>query len=107
MVSQRKKGSKKGLDVEEGVAEYTECLWGGVFAPDRLVKLVFKRENGVTLGVHLIGAGACELVHYAMNLVEQEVTTFALIYILFTAVTYHELFKEAALDRNSKLAYGA
>jgi len=103
----KEEGLKKGLDVEEGVAKYTECLRGRVFAPDGLVKLVFKRENGVILGVHLIGADACELVHYGMDLVEQQVTIFALISTLFTAVTYHELFKEAALDGNSKLAYGA
>eukprot|EP00747_Dinoflagellata_sp_TGD_P127162 gnl/TRDRNA2_/TRDRNA2_174371_c0_seq30.p1 gnl/TRDRNA2_/TRDRNA2_174371_c0~~gnl/TRDRNA2_/TRDRNA2_174371_c0_seq30.p1 ORF type:complete len:534 (+),score=128.57 gnl/TRDRNA2_/TRDRNA2_174371_c0_seq30:39-1604(+) len=98
---------KKGLRVEEGIAKYTSCLRGRVFAPDGLVKLVFKQEDGVIVGVHLIGADACELVHYGMDLVDQKVTIFALISTLFTAVTYHELFKEAALNGNSKLAFGA
>eukprot|EP00747_Dinoflagellata_sp_TGD_P127156 gnl/TRDRNA2_/TRDRNA2_174371_c0_seq25.p1 gnl/TRDRNA2_/TRDRNA2_174371_c0~~gnl/TRDRNA2_/TRDRNA2_174371_c0_seq25.p1 ORF type:complete len:533 (+),score=113.94 gnl/TRDRNA2_/TRDRNA2_174371_c0_seq25:34-1599(+) len=98
---------KKGLEVEEGVAKYTACLRGRVFSPDGLVKLVFKETDGVIVGVHLIGADACELVHYGMDLVDQKVTIFALISTLFTAVTYHELFKEAALNGNSKLAFGA
>jgi Ca2+-binding EF-hand superfamily protein len=98
---------KKGLDVDEGVAPYTACLRGRVFSPDGLVKLVFTKDDGVIVGVHLIGADACELVHYGMDLVREKVSIFTLITTLFTAVTYHELFKEAALDGNSKLAFGA
>lgn len=98
---------KKGLDVEEGVANYSACLRGRVFHPEGLLKLVFKKADGVIVGVHMIGADACELVHYGMDLVEQEVTIYALISTLFTAVTYHELFKEAALNGNSKVAFGA
>jgi NAD(P) transhydrogenase len=98
---------KEGLDVEEGQAPYNACLRGRVFAPDGLLKLVFQKDDGVIVGVHMIGADACELVHYGMDLVEQKVTIFTLIATLFTAVTYHELFKEAALNGNSKLAFGA
>jgi len=99
--------TKKGLDVLEGVAKYTGCLRGRVFAPDGLVKLVFKTGDGVIVGVHLIGSDACEMVHYGMDLVEQKVSIFELVSTLFTAVTFHELFKEAAIDGNSKLAFGA
>ena len=35
------------------------------------------------------------------------VTIFSLISTLFTAVTFHDLFEEAALDGSSKLAFGA
>merc|ERR1719262_1796641 len=89
------------------MARYTQCLRGRVFAPEGLVKIVFRTGDGRILGVHLIGADACELVHYGMDLVNQKVTIFKLISTLFTAVTYHELFKEAALDGNSKLTFGA
>jgi len=41
-----------------------------------------------------------------MDLVDQEATIFDVIGTLFTAVTFHELFKEAALNGNSKLQYG-
>lgn len=98
---------KNGLEVEEGLASYTACLRGRVFHPEGILKLVFQKEDGVIVGVHMIGADACELVHYGMDLVEQRVTIFSLISKLFTAVTYHELFKEAALDGNTKLTFGA
>jgi NAD(P) transhydrogenase len=98
---------KKGLDVEEGVASYNACLRGRVFSPEGLLKLVFQKSDGVIVGVHMIGSDACELVHYGMDLVEQKVTIYKLISTLFTAVTYHELFKEAALNGNSKVAFGA
>ena len=35
-----------------------------------------------------------------------QVTLFEVINTLFTAVTFHELFKEAALDGNDKLEFG-
>lgn len=98
---------KKGFNVAEGTAKYTQCLRGRVFSPEGLVKLVFRTRDGRILGVHLIGADACEMVHYGMDLVNQKVSIFKLISTLFTAVTYHELFKEAALDGNSKLEFGA
>merc|ERR1719316_1399885 len=37
----REAAQKKGLSVQEGMARYTQCLRGRVFAPEGLVKLVF------------------------------------------------------------------
>merc|ERR1711988_1037022 len=71
-----------------------------------MLKMVFDKETKQILGVHIIGTDACELVHYGMDLVEQKATIFDVISTLFTAVTFHELFKEAALDGNSKLEFG-
>ena len=45
-------------------------------------------------------------VHYGMDLVAKEATLFDVISTLFTAVTYHELFKVAALQGNDKLEFG-
>lgn len=97
---------KAGFDAEEGIAQYDKCLRGRVFAPDGMLKLVFDRESKRILGVHIIGTDACELVHYGMDLVEKQATIFDVIGTLFTAVTFHELFKEAAFDGNSKLEFG-
>merc|ERR1719502_1900696 len=71
-----------------------------------MLKLVFDTDSKKILGVHIIGTDACELVHYGMDLVEKQATIFDVISTLFTAVTFHELFKEAALDANSKLDFG-
>merc|ERR1712087_94423 len=97
---------KEGYDAEVGVASYEDCLRGRVFAPDGMLKLVFDRASARILGVHIIGKDACELVHYGMDLVDKQTTIFEVIDTLFTAVTFHELFKEAALNGNSKLEFG-
>ena len=51
----------------------------------------------------LLGAGtdACELIHYGMELVNVRRSIFDVISTLFTAVTFHELFKFAALVRRN------
>ena len=41
-----------------------------------------------------------------MDLVKNKETIFDVIGTMYTAVTYHELFKEAALDGDDKLEYG-
>ena len=96
----------KGFDAEEGVASYDSCLRGRVFSPDGMLKLVFDKHTHIIIGVHIIGTDACEMVHYGMDLVARKATIFDVINTLFTAVTFHELFKEAALDANSRLEFG-
>lgn len=102
----RDSAESSGLEVEEGIANYDMCWRGRIFAPDGMIKLVFKKNDGVIVGIHVIGADACELVHYGMGLVAQQVSIFSLVSRVFAAVTYHELFKEAAVDGNFKLDFG-
>merc|ERR1712070_344801 len=92
-----------GYDGEEGIASYGDCLRGRVFAPKGLLKLVFDKSNGKIIGVHIIGTDACELIHYGMELINAERTIFDCMNTMFTAVTFHEMFKMAALDGNAKL----
>jgi hypothetical protein len=96
----------KGIDAEEGVAPYTDCLRGRVFSPEGFLKLVFDKADGKILGVHVFGADACELIHFGMELVHSQRTIFDVLSMLFTAVTFHELFKFAAFNGNSKLQFG-
>jgi NAD(P) transhydrogenase len=70
------------------------------------MKLVFRVDDGVILGVHILGDDACEMIHYGMDLVTEEVTIFKVMTTCFTAVTFHELFKEAALAGNNQLEFG-
>ena len=86
--------------------QYTACLRGRVFAPQGFLKLVFDRADGRVLGVHIFGSDACELIHFGMELVNARRSIFDVLSMLFTAVTFHELFKFAALDGNSKLSFG-
>jgi len=102
----RKAAQEQGFEVEEGTTTYSGCLRGRVFAPDGMLKLVFRKDDGVIIGVHILGHDACEMVHYGMALVKEQSTIFELMRTIFTAVTFHDLFKEAAFDGNSKLQFG-
>jgi hypothetical protein len=53
------------------------------------------------LGVHICGDDACELIHYGMELVKGQRTIIELTDSMFSAVTFHEMYKiaaQAALD---------
>jgi NAD(P) transhydrogenase len=93
---------------------YAECLRGLVFSPNGLLKLVFDRPTGRIIGVHICGDDACELIHFGMELVKNQATISKLQLSLFSAVTYHEMYKiaaQAALDeagaRKRRAAAGA
>jgi len=95
-----------GYSVIEGAVGFDQCLRGRVFAPDGLLKIVADSTDGTVLGVHIIGKEAAEMVHYGMALVKEGTSIFEILKTVYTAVTFHELFKEAALDANSKLDFG-
>lgn len=102
----KEQAEKDGFTVVEGSATFDQCLRGRVFAPDGLLKLVCDARDGTVLGVHLIGKEAAEMVHYGMALVKAKTSIFEILGTVYTAVTFHELFKEAALDANSKMDFG-
>merc|ERR1712032_522688 len=95
-----------GYAVVEGSVGFDRCLRGRVFAPDGLLKIVADASDGTVLGVHIIGKEAAEMVHYGMALVKEGTSIFEILKTVYTAVTFHELFKEAALEVNSKLDFG-
>jgi NAD(P) transhydrogenase len=105
---------KMGIDAGEGIALYCECLRGRVFSPNGLLKIVFEKPAGRILGVHICGDDACELIHYGMELVKARRTVVELTESLYSAVTFHEMYKiaaQAALDekgaRQRRAAAGA
>ena len=102
----KEQAEKEGFTVVEGSVKFDACLRGRVFAPDGLLKLVVDANEGTVLGVHIIGKEAAEMVHYGMALVKGETKIFEILSTVYTAVTFHELFKEAAFDANSKLDFG-
>jgi len=86
-----------GIDAGEGVALYSECLRGLVFNPNGLLKLVHdKGDDGRIIGVHICGDDACELIHYGMELVKARRTVGDVTKELYSAVTYHEMYRIAA-----------
>jgi len=102
----KEQAERDGHVVVEGLVGFDQCLRGRVFAPDGLLKLVVDSNDGSVLGVHIIGKEAAEMVHYGMALVKSGTSIFSILRTVYTAVTFHELFKEAAIDANSKLDFG-
>jgi len=85
-----------GIDAGEGISLYAECLRGLVFSPNGLLKLVFQKSNGRVLGVHICGEDACELIHYGMEVVKTQRTVMDVANTLYSAVTFHEMYRIAA-----------
>ena len=83
-------------NVGEGMALYVECLRGRVFNPNGMLKLVYDKDTNRILGVHICGDDACELIHYGMELVKGQRTLQDLLSSLYSAVTYHEMYRIAA-----------
>ena len=86
----------RGIDAGEGMALYAECLRGRVFSPNGLLKLVFEKPSRRIIGVHICGDDACELIHFGMELVKAQRTVTELSQDIFSAVTFHELYRIAA-----------
>ena len=74
-----------GIEAGEGIALYCQCLRGLVFASNGLLKLVFAKETGTILGVHICGNDACEIIHYGMELVKGRKTVESLVNNLYSA----------------------
>jgi len=70
---------------------------GGVCINTGMLKLIFHQQTGLLLGVHIIGEGACELIH-----IGQAVLTFGSISYfadtVFNYPTLAEAYKVAALN---------
>ena len=103
-----------GINAGEAISLYCECLRGRVFSPNGLLKLVYEKPAGRVLGVHICGDDACELIHYGMELVKAKRTIEDLNNSLYSAVTYHEMYRiaaQSALDekgaRKRRAAAGA
>lgn len=92
----KQQAEENGIETGEGVCLYAECLRGRVFSPNGLLKLVFEKASGRVLGVHIVGDDACELIHYGMELVKAKRTITDINCNLYSAVTYHEMYKIAA-----------
>jgi len=97
-----------------GTSSEGEYLRGGAglassrgFTPftGQALKIVATRTAPHTVvGVHIFGEDACELIHLGQTLVQGKRTLTDTLSLIFTAVTYHELFQIAARDALSSIA---
>jgi NAD(P) transhydrogenase len=89
---------------EVGIANYREIARGGIIG-DTIgrLKLLFHRETGAVLGVHIIGDGATELVHIGQAVIALGGTIRYFADHVFNYPTLAECYKVAALAGLNKL----
>jgi len=91
--------SDESIPYDIGIARYREIAKGQIIGDDTgMLKLIFHQQTGQLLGVHIIGEGACELIH-----IGQAVLTFggSISYFADTVFNYPtlaEAYKVAALN---------
>ncbi len=93
-----------GVAYEVGTARFCEIPRGLISGSlDGELKLVFRREDRVLLGVHVLGVGASELIHLGMAIVHAGGTIDELADSVFNHPTLTEAYRVAALDGLNRL----
>jgi len=97
--------TRRDLDYAVGRAMYRDVPRGKIMGAEQgFLKLVFRREDKVVIGVHIVGPLASELIHYGVSLVENEKTLDEVITRVFNYPTLHDLYKYASYDGLGALA---
>ncbi|MFO0701072.1 MAG: Si-specific NAD(P)(+) transhydrogenase [Nitrospira sp.] len=68
-----------------------------------LLKMMFHRESHALLGVHIIGAGATELIHIGQSVLTYGGTVEYFVHNVFNYPTMAECYRTAALDGLNRL----
>jgi len=96
--------TQRKIPYETGVARFREIARGQIAGNDSgMLKLLFHREDRRLLGVHVIGAGATELVHVGQAVLGLEGGLDFFLITVFNYPTMVECYKVAALDTLNKL----
>jgi NAD(P) transhydrogenase len=90
---------EQGVDYVVGRGMFTANprAWIGG-SPEGMVKLVFRRQDRVVLGVHIMTDDAADLIHLGQALVRLQLPLDYLIETTFNAPTFTEAYKTAAYD---------
>ncbi|MBJ7448885.1 MAG: Si-specific NAD(P)(+) transhydrogenase [Parachlamydiales bacterium] len=90
---------KQGINYGIGKAYHSKMSRGKILGAEHgFLKMVYRKDDLVIIGVHIIGHMACELIHYGMTLVEDKKTVRDVIAVVFNYPTLHDLYKYAAYD---------
>lgn len=94
---------QQGIPFEVGIARTGETPRGQIAGSEGLLKLIFRRDTRVIVGVHMIGVAASELIHIGMMLVHTSGTVDHLLSAVFNYPTLSEAYRVAALDGINRL----
>ena len=93
-----------GVPYEVGKARYREIARGQIMGDDiGMLKLLFHSDTHELLGVHIIGEGACELVHVGGAVLSLRGKLDYFLNAVFNYPTLGQCYKIAALDGMSRL----
>ena len=93
-----------GVPYEIGKAQYKEIARGQIIGDrEGTLKLIFHLETRALLGVHIIGAGASELVHIGQAVMAFGGTVDYFVNTVFNYPTLAECYKTAAFDGINRL----
>lgn len=104
---------KRGYHYGVGRAMVAQTARGRIMGFTKgMLKLLYDKDSGVVLGVHMVAAIATELIHFGMLLVEEHIPLNRIISMVYTYPSLHDLYKQAAydalrqdsLDKNGKTA---
>jgi NAD(P) transhydrogenase len=93
-----------GVPYESGIARYREIARGRIMGDENgMLKVLFHRESGELLGVHIIGEFAAELIHIGQAVMGLHGGLAYLRDAVFNYPTLAECYKVAALDGYNKM----
>jgi NAD(P) transhydrogenase len=93
-----------GIPYEIGKARYREVARGQIIGDETgMLKLLFHSDTRELLGVHIIGEGACELVHVGAAVLSLGGKLDYFLKAVFNYPTLAQCYKIAALDGISRL----
>ena len=90
---------KQGVDYVVGRARYQDNARGRIIGDsDGFLKLLFRREDMMLLGVHIMGEQATEIVHVGLMAMLAGRTADVFVEACFNAPTLGSLYKNATID---------
>ncbi len=96
--------TKASIPYETGIARYKESARGHIIGDENgMLKMLFHRETGEVIGVHIIGEYATELIHIGQAVIALRGGLSYLMDAVFNYPTLAECYKVAALDGYNKL----
>jgi NAD(P) transhydrogenase len=97
--------TEAGVPYDVGIAYYREIARGQIRGDQSgRLKLLFHRESGRLLGVHIIGEGAADLVHVGQTVMNFGGTIDYFVDNVFNYPTLAECYKVAALYGINRMA---
>jgi NAD(P) transhydrogenase len=95
----------RGIDYEVGRGWFEKNARARIAGTtEGLVKLVFRRNDRVLLGVHILGDIAAELIHVGQMVAGQQKSIDYFIHATFNVPTFCEAYKYAAYDGLQRLS---